>query len=280
MAMRIIEGRSADFLLEGAELKLDVKLPAVGGIPFDVWGPEKSLDQGRHRRVANPRSFGYDPYYARTPWKGGPEYMQWTVPEGFYTYVYALCADIPGTNTVSILGSSFGLLGPGANGENFAQAFTDLSPEAAASPLVEEECGLRYRSKLMTKANPDDFDEIGIWVRGNGSTGKVVLEIWGSDHPHRLEFPGRSVIAFDGWRLLRTKMPKVGPDKEGRRWFYPYGLSITNCRGALDPRDMRPVTEDMRFGNVVGIRLSRRPAASGPKEETWDAMKFVDEKDL
>lgn len=56
--------------------------------------------------VANPRSFGYDPYYARTPWKGGPEYMQWTVPEGFYTYVYALCADIPGTNTVPVLGSS------------------------------------------------------------------------------------------------------------------------------------------------------------------------------
>lgn len=46
--------------------------------------------------------------------------------------------------------------------------------------------------------NSDDFDEIGIWVRGNGGFGKLSLGLSPPGVGHNLDFGYRSYICHDG----------------------------------------------------------------------------------
>lgn len=135
-------------------------------------------------------------------------------------------------------------------------------------------------SGLMEIYPASTNDVIGVWVKGNGSFGRVLLEIHTSQGLIRVNgFPDRAFVCFDGWRLLRAKMPKIRPDKSGKTWFDPAAFYFTTYRKALNPRDMVPVDTNLRVGDVIGIRTGASlPAA--PKEKAYDAMDYVGEKDL
>lgn len=57
-------------------------------------------------------------------------------------------------------------------------------------------------------------------------------------------------------------------------------LAFSDCRNALNPRDMVPVRNALRFGPIVGIKLNKGVTAFDPKEKIDEAMRQVDEKDL
>ena len=161
-----------------------------------------------------------------------------------------------------------------------AQFTLDRDWSQPASDVIEEECKFMYRSNKVKKLDPREFGEIGVWVKGNGGFGRVLLEIHSSQGVIRVTgFPDRAFICFDGWRLLRAKMPKIKPDKDGKVWFDPAAFYFTTYRKTLNPRDMVPVESDLCIGDVVGIR--KRETQPPPREEKgYDAMDYVGEKDL
>jgi hypothetical protein len=169
-----------------------------------------------------------------------------------------------------------------ADGErgDVAQFTLDRDWSKPASDVIEEECKFMYRSNKVKKLDPREFGEIGVWVKGNGSFGRVLLEIHSSQGVIRVTgFPDRAFICFDGWRLLRAKMPKIRPDKDGKVWFDPAAFYFTSYRKTLNPRDMVPVESDLCIGDIVGIR--KRETQPAPREEKgYDAMEYVGEKDL
>lgn len=165
-------------------------------------------------------------------------------------------------------------------GGNVAEFVLDREWSQPVSDVIEEECKFMYRPNKVKKLDPRDFDEIGVWVKGDGSFGRVLLEIHTSQGLIRVNgFPDRAFVCFDGWRLLRAKMPKIRPDKSGKTWFDPAAFYFTTYRKALNPRDMVPVDTNLRVGDIVGIRTGA-PLPAAPKEKAYDAMDYVGEKDL
>ena len=165
-------------------------------------------------------------------------------------------------------------------GGDVAEFVLDRAWSQPVSDVIEEECKIWFLPHKVKKLDPRDFDEIGVWVKGNGSFGRVLLEIHTSQGLIRVNgFPDRAFVCFDGWRLLRAKMPKIRPDKSGKTWFAPAAFYFTTYRKALNPRDMVPVDTNLRVGDVIGIRTGA-PPPTAPKEKAYDAMDFVGEKDL
>ena len=144
-ALPSLAARSAEFLRSGAKLVFtkDVRNLRIGGAKLEVWDPAVSVDQGRHRRTTYHRDFGWDPMASRTPWANGPEYMQWTVPAGFYLHAYVLCANIPEPDRVPVVGSSLTRFGA-SHQSAYATAFTDLST-AATNRNIRKVGRLEYK---------------------------------------------------------------------------------------------------------------------------------------
>ena len=97
---------ASQILLDGqAKLSLKPGLQTVGGVPMEVFSVAESLDTGLHRHVNRRGGLFSDYYYSRTAWHMIPEYMQWAVPNAFYTHLWVLYADVPQKNRVPRLGT-------------------------------------------------------------------------------------------------------------------------------------------------------------------------------
>lgn len=162
---------------------------------------------------------------------------------------------------------------------------TKLVRTEPAPPLVKMEHGsFVYSGDPKTHRREqywsDDYDEFGIWVRGNGSFGKVTLHLAGDHVGYNLtDIEYHSYVCHDGWQLLRTKLPPNMKDGKNHP-FQIATITVYACRNALNPRDMRPVKGEIALGPVVGIKY-------GPGERSFDAdvkiddvMSEIDEKDL
>ena len=97
----------------GAKLSIQPGEQVVEGIPLTVWKPEESLDQGRHRHTGKHRSLTHDPMHTRSPWRSGPEYMQWTIPGKAWRVAWVLCADIPEEGKLPVVGTNLAKFGDG-----------------------------------------------------------------------------------------------------------------------------------------------------------------------
>ena len=125
LALPPLPGRHNPDFGKDAKLVFDrgVKLPSV----FRVWAPQEAIDMRRHRQTVDHYRFGWNPIYCRTPWDNGPEYMQWTIPCGFWTEAYVLCAvpeDAAGFRHV--LGANLTRFGSSVNQSMLVKARTDL----------------------------------------------------------------------------------------------------------------------------------------------------------
>ena len=148
-------GHVNDLMRENAKIVIDPKFKKTLGGMFDVWPAELSCDSGLHIRTQHARSFGSDPYYNRTPWQTGPEYMHWTVPGKFYHEALVLCANVPRKDTTPVLGTILGRYGVAANPENVAATFTDLSDEAVQKNKDVRKVGvLKYLENGEEKETP------------------------------------------------------------------------------------------------------------------------------
>ena len=129
-----MRGRANDLLKEGAKLVFNPKLESRIRAAVDVWDPSRSIDQGRHRSNHPVRELTSDPESKRTPWKNGPEYMQWTVPTAFYRTATVLCADIPEKGKAPVVGISMTRFGTASVG-SADQSFLSLTDENAKSSV-------------------------------------------------------------------------------------------------------------------------------------------------
>ena len=129
-----MRGRAHDLLKEGAKLVFDRKFESRVRAAVDVWSPSLSIDQGRHRSNHPVRELTSDPESKRTPWKNGPEYMQWTVPTAFYRAATVLCADIPEKGKAPVVGLSMTRFGTASVG-SADQEFLSLADEKAKSKI-------------------------------------------------------------------------------------------------------------------------------------------------
>ena len=156
-----------------------------------------------------------------------------------------------------------------------AEFVLDRAKVTPASQAIEELCTFGFKAKAH---DPAGYDQIGIWVKGNGTFGRTTLMVNTSSGTRRVgAFQDRSLICFDGWRLLRAKIPSIKPDKDGKRWIRPSQFIFGTARSALDPKDMIPVPENICIGDVV---LIDSKAEKDNTEEGYNAMDFVSEKDL
>ena len=148
-------GHVNDLMRENAKIVIDPKFKKTLGGMLEIWPAELSCDSGLHIRTQHARSFGSDPYYNRTPWQTGPEYMHWTVPGKFYHEALILCANVPRKDTTPVLGTILGRYGVAANPENVAATFTDLSDEAVQKNKDVRKVGvLKYLENGEEKETP------------------------------------------------------------------------------------------------------------------------------
>ena len=187
-------GRAHDLLKEGTKLVFDRKFEARIRESMDVWDPSASIDQGRHRSNHPVRSLTDDPESKRTPWKNGPEYMQWTVPTAFYRSMTVLCADIPEPKKEPVVGVSMTRFGTASVG-SADQEFVSLADEKD-KPSVRQVGSLVYfkanekgkREKVTTplylvrvKLNPFNILQYvnDLKVYGKEGKGRLGRMLWG-----------------------------------------------------------------------------------------------------
>ena len=147
--------------------------------------------------------------------------------------------------------------------------------EPAPAEVVQEEGRIWIGERTVHPAA--SFDEIGVWVKGDGAFGTLEMGLAeASGAGHNLKFGYRSLVCFNGWQLMRTQLP----EKLRRCGFKVMFVNFTTCRQALNPKEMAPVTEPLCLGPIVGIKLRSGERAIDPTERIDEAMKVVDEKDL
>lgn len=117
----------------------------------------------------------------------------------------------------------------------------ELKPEGAlAWELMHEFASIRLKEP---KGSPGTCRSVGVWVKGNSGWGDVLFEVLDASGKGRLlhnDWPGTTSINFDGWRLVRAKLP------EGKNWAGPVklkGLVVTFPRQALYVTEMAPVPD-------------------------------------
>lgn len=138
-------GRAHPWLRAEARLSIAPGDKTIAGIPFQVFPPEQSLDTGRHRQTTHRRDLGWDPMMCRHAFGTGPEYFQFCVPSAKYLTAYVLCADVPQTNRVPVLGTHLTRYGNLSSGQ-IAFDRDDLSAGALATNRTVRKVGtLTYR---------------------------------------------------------------------------------------------------------------------------------------
>lgn len=144
--------RASELLKKGARLSIKPGRHDFGDVVLDVFPPEHGVDIGLHRKM-NGRECNMfdDEYYMRTAYNTCPEYSHYCVPNGFYTHAWVLCADVPQTNRVPVLGTQvtrFSGLGDGM----VAHSRLDLSNTNL--PNVRKVGDLTYREDGVEKTAP------------------------------------------------------------------------------------------------------------------------------
>ena len=119
-------------------------------------------------------------------------------------------------------------------------------------------------------------DRIGVWIRGNGSCGKITVSASIGDRSSVLNygFANRNIVEFDGWHFVEMSLPSVFKDRKDKPGRIG-GLDLHVYRKALDPKEMVPVKNAFAIGDMYLIRSGGEDAAA-----TQDMMKKVKDKDL
>ena len=125
-----------------------------------------------------------------------------------------------------------------------------------------------------------EYDEVGLWVKGNGGWGEITLTFKGKNGEFRM-CPYRGFVNFDGWQLVRCPLKHFFDDDKEHK-LSVRRICFSTARNALNPVEMVPVVNDLELGPVVGIKSAagNRTKSSAQDDDGDWAMKMVDEKDL
>ena len=130
-----VSNRTSPVLPEGAaiSLKAGEQTLAFGGrkVPMRVWPVAESADMGRWTKPKIGGSFGYNAECERTPYRTGPEFTQWAVPDGPWCTAWILCARLPQEGRVPDAGTRVTRFGKMSNSGVWADGHTDIAKESA-----------------------------------------------------------------------------------------------------------------------------------------------------
>lgn len=124
----------------------------------------------------------------------------------------------------------------------------ELQPTGEAWPLLHEHGIVKLAQPLVA---PGECGSVGVWVKGNSGWGDVMFEVKDANGAPKLllpDWPATTAINFDGWRLVRQKLP------EGPTWRAK--ASLTALVVSL-PRQMLYVTEMVK---VTELRVRLKDA--------------------
>ena len=135
--------------------------------------------------------------------------------------------------------------------------------------------------------NPPEFTyepgvALAVRVRGNSSFGKIALTIQGVKDKKTLNLKGlcyRDYMCFHGWHTLVARLPDgLEP---GSKWKV-LGLWFGSGEWTLDPKEMVPVTDQIRLKDVMIVHLLDEKVSPEKRLEAIaaDVMKTVSDKDL
>lgn len=137
--------------------------------------------------------------------------------------------------------------------------------ETTVPEVVWEYQMLQFRKPVPIRA--DEVYELGMWVKGNSSFGKLFFVFRdGKGEMHRQEVGYRGYLCFEGWHLTKVQPHWYvrGKKIEGEDCEL-VGFYFGSARQALDPLEMQPVTGHLRFGDVVSIsKPAAKPVAAAP----------------
>ena len=148
----------------------------------------------------------------------------------------------------------------------------ELYGDSTLSDYVGEYCALNTAKPAPMPGEPHT---LGVWVKGNSSWGKIVLEfqdaagnVWRTHGNEWHDWPGELSINFDGWHFIRfpidAQSPVIYSSPGGRcqrvkgaapSTTYPISLTklyVVMNRKALDPTEMQPVTPVIRISDAGG----------------------------
>ena len=123
---------------------------------------------------------------------------------------------------------------------------------------------------------------IGVTVKGNGSFGRVVLEV--RDKNYRKDYfrlGYRGYACFNGWAVMTASTKGSEIDRFPDRSYRPVAIWFSTTANALDPLELKVNPEPLRFKDVV--LLPSEDVSKGYELDaarSAEALKFVPEKDL
>ena len=276
----------------GAELKLDLEKN----------GQYRNIDwQGRERPIVN----------GRLVIGSTPTYVLSDRPIAKATVVRHFQDDL-GTDRLTLLASCGGGRAKGVEAKTGPWLIT--RGEYGGVPAVpgtwefasvrDSEAGQALEARLLPNGRPDfprlgpeygqiEIDgsrkipagwkgRIGVMVKGNGSFGRVVLEL--RDQGNRVAYirPGyRGYACFNGWAVMTADTEGSDIIRFPDRVYRPTAIYFSTTANALDPLEMRSNPVPLRFKDVFLL-----PPVDASKSYELDAarsaeaLKFVPEKDL
>ena len=130
-----VTGRTSPVLPKDAAISLKAggQLLPFGArkVPMRVWPVSESADMGRWEKPKVGGSFGYNAEVERTPYRTGPEFTQWQVPDGPWCTAWILCARLPQEGRVPDAGTRVTRFGKMSNSGVWADGHTDIAKESA-----------------------------------------------------------------------------------------------------------------------------------------------------
>ena len=164
------------------------------------WEPAVSVDQAAHRSTGAVRELCADPQSKRTPFRTGPEFMQWTVPCAFYRNAWVLCADLAEDGKEPVVGISMTRFGTSSVG-SLTQSFVSLNDDRekanvrTVGKLVYEQDGARRETPLyLVRVRLDPFKILqyvnDLSVYGRNGKSRLARELPGIGSYLDIEFIG------------------------------------------------------------------------------------------
>ena len=144
--------------------------------------------------------------------------------------------------------------------------------------------GRNYGLAKPVKLRLSELRGFGLWIRGNGSYGKVKLLLSKPDNKYlyEIECGNRGYITFGGWQYVDMDLSEWTPAcgwLKGADEVTLEKIQIGTTRVALDPIEMRPTVGDVAIGPVYALPKAGVSAISVEEEQSRRAWENTDDKD-
>ena len=155
--------------------------------------------------------------------------------------------------------------------------------DGARIPAVVWE-GRNYALAKPVKLRLSELRGLGLWIRGNGSYGKVklLLSKAGSPYPYEVECGERGYVTFSGWQYVDMDFSEWTPAcgwLKGADEVTLEKLQVGTTRVALDPLEMRPTVGTVAVGPVYALPKAGVTAITVEEAQSRRAWDNTEDKD-